>query len=153
MTRQINAAGLALIQGIETLRLSAFKPTPKDVPTIGWGHTKDVQMGDVCTKDQALAWLREDLAWAEEAVENTIEVDLTSNQFSALVSLAYNIGGPNFASSTLVKNLNAGYPVAAANQFLVWDKQAGVTLAGLDRRRQAEKALFQTPDGAVTIEV
>ena len=137
MTRQINDAGLNLIKGFETLQLSAMMPTPNDVPTIGYGHTKGVGMGDTCTEDQALEWLIEDLAWAEEAVCTHATGALTDNQYAALVSICFNIGGPNFDSSTLLRDLNAGDVTDAAHQFEVWDKQRGVTLPGLERRREA----------------
>lgn len=144
MMRQINQAGLDLIKSFETLRLTAFKPTENDVWTIGWGHTQGVHEGDICTQDQADAWLLSDLAWAETAVETHATIGLSDNQFSALVSLVYNIGEPNFDSSTLLRDLNAADVVDAARQFLVWDKQRGVDLPGLDRRRKAEEALFNS---------
>ena len=53
MARQINDAGLELIKSFEALRLEAYLPTPDDVPTIGYGHTKGVQMGDTCTEEEA----------------------------------------------------------------------------------------------------
>lgn len=144
MTRQINQAGLDLIKSFESCRLDAFLPTPNDVPTIGWGHTQGVQMGDTCTQDQADAWLQQDLSWAESAVETHATIGLTDNQFASLVSLCYNIGATNFDSSTLLRELNAADVVDAADQFRVWDKQRGIDIPGLDRRRAAEEALFNS---------
>ena len=83
MGRQINAAGLALVKSFETCRLVAFLPTPNDVPTIAWGHTKGVNLGDTCTQDQADEWLVEDLSWAEQTVDTHATISLTDNQFSA----------------------------------------------------------------------
>ena len=145
MTRAINQAGLDLIKSFETCRLEAYLPTAEDRPTIGWGHTgPDVAFGDVCTQDQADAWLRADLEWAERAVEECATVELTDNQFAALVSIAFNIGAANFERSTLLRDLDAGETDAAAACFLAWDRQRGAVLPGLERRRAAERALFLT---------
>lgn len=144
MTRQINQAGLDLIKSFETCSLGAFKPTPNDVWTIGWGHTQGVQEGDTCTQEQADAWLAQDLSWAAATVESHATIPLTDNQFAALVSLVYNIGATNFDASTLLRDLDAGDTSDAAAQFLVWDRQRGVDLPGLDRRRAAEEALFNS---------
>lgn len=143
--RQINAATEALIKSFETLRLVAFRPTQNDVWTIGWGHTTGVKEGDTCTPAQAEAWFLADVAWACLQVQTHCKIQLTDNQFGALVSISYNIGAGNFDSSTLLKDLNANDVKDAAAQFLVWDKQRGQVLEGLERRREAEKALFETP--------
>ena len=139
---KINAAGLALIKSFEGLRLEAYMPTPDDVPTLGYGHTKGVQMGDTCTEEQAEAWLRDDLAWAEECVERAVAKLLHENEHAALVSLCFNIGCKAFTDSTLVRLLNEGDFDAAEAQFKRWNKQAGKELAGLSRRRAAEAELF-----------
>jgi lysozyme len=78
----------------------------------------------------------------EDTVNKTTK-NLTQNQFDACVSLCYNIGREAFTSSTLVKMINAGSsPDLIAPQFLRWNKAAGKPVAGLTRRREAEKALF-----------
>ena len=146
MGPQINARGMKIIEKYEACRLVAYLPTPNDVPTIGYGHTAGVKLGDVCSQDQAEAWLLEDVSTAESIIVARVAVPLTSNQFSALVSLIFNIGIGNFEQSTLLRDLNAGDYDIAAQQFLVWDKQRGVDLPGLDARRAEEKALFETPD-------
>ena len=137
--------GRALIESFEGLRLEAYLPTPNDVPTIGYGHTDGVQMGDTCTPEQADAYLAEDLTASELAIECTVSVDLNQNQFDALVSFVFNVGAHNFETSTLLKLLNSGDYDGAAQQFTRWDKQAGEVLPGLLKRRTAEQALFTTP--------
>ena len=67
---------------------------------------------------------------------------MTQNQFDALVSLVFNIGGANFASSTLVKKFNAGDIQGAADQFPRWKNASGKEMKGLVRRRAAERELF-----------
>jgi lysozyme len=149
MPRQITAAGLELIKSFEERRYIAYKPTPNDVWTIGDGHTKGVKEGDICDDPQADAWLIEDSAGAAAEVDSDVTVALTDDEFDALVCLTFNIGRGAFRGSTLLKRLDAGDYQGAAQQFLVWNKQAGKELAGLGRRRAAEKALFETPDPAV----
>lgn len=100
--------------------------------------------------DHALAdiYLLDDLSDVGREVWGRIKVPVTPNQFGACVSLAFNIGVDAFATSTLLRKLNAGDYAGAADQFLVWDKATDprtgkkVSLAGLTRRRQAERALF-----------
>ena len=136
--------GAALIKSYETLQLSAYLPTPDDVPTIGWGHTRGVAMGDTCTLEQAEKWFAEDIAWAEDCVQRAVTAQLTQDEFDALVSLCFNIGCKAFSGSTLVKRLNDGDYDGAADQFGRWNKQAGKTLAGLTRRRNEERNLFES---------
>ena len=137
-------AGKALIQSFEKCWLEAYMPTPHDVPTIGWGHTRGVAMGDTCTQDQADAWFLEDVAWAEDCVNRAITQLLNQQEFDALVSLCFNIGCRAFSGSTLVKDLNALDFDSASAQFLAWDKQHGQVLAGLEKRRKAEQELFNS---------
>ncbi|MFV3128284.1 lysozyme [Niveispirillum sp. KHB5.9] len=99
---------------------------------------------------QASAFLAEDLSGVGRQVAGKVKVGLTDNQFGACVSFVYNIGIGAFAASTLLKKLNAGDYAGAADQFLVWNKTTDprtgqkVALAGLTRRRQAERGLFLT---------
>ncbi|MBL4795800.1 MAG: lysozyme [Oleispira sp.] len=133
---------VSIIREFEGLRLEAYLPTPNDVPTIGYGHTKGVFLGQVITENQANHFLGEDVKWAIEAVEKYVTVPININQKSALVSFTFNVGATAFRKSTLVRKLNAGDYSEAAFQFLRWDKQKGKTLKGLTRRRLKEKALF-----------
>lgn len=140
--------GLSLIKSFEGFRAKAYV-CPAGVLTIGYGSTgSHVTRGQVITEPQATALLAKDVSRFEKAV-NTLGVTLTQNQFDALVSLAFNIGVGNFASSTLVKRLKAGDMKGAALQFAAWNKARvrGVltALPGLTRRRAAEAALFLKP--------
>lgn len=154
--RHINQAGLDLIRSFEKLRLHAYMPTPNDRPTIGWGHTRGVKMGDTCTPAQAEAWLAEDVAQFERDVESLVKVPVTDNQFSALVSFAFNVGSDidqdtiaeGLGDSTLLRKLNAGDYAGAAAEFRKWNKQAGRVLNGLTRRRAEEADLFLDHQGA-----
>lgn len=148
--RQINQAGLNLIESFEGCILHPYLDSVK-VPTIGIGTIKypdgtRVTMNDpAITKDQAYAFLQHDLATACQEVCNLVKVALTDNQFGALVSFVYNLGAGALSSSTLLKMLNSSNYSGAADQFLKWDHAGGVVVAGLTRRRQAERALFLHP--------
>ena len=99
-------------------------------------------MGDTCTEEQAEAWFLEDVAWAEDCVNRAVTAQLSQEEFDACVSLCFNIGCKAFSGSTLVKMLNSSDYDGASEQFLRWNKQAGKELAGLTRRREAERELF-----------
>lgn len=140
----LGPAGTALIQSFEQCCLAAYLDQ-RDIPTIGWGHTAGVQMGDTCTQAQADAWFVTDTGTACKAIRQTVDVAINQNQFDALVSLCFNIGAGAFVSSTLLKKLNAGDRAGAADQILVWNHVNGQVNAGLMRRREAERALFLQP--------
>jgi lysozyme len=150
-TLKLSPAGAAMIQAYEDSHgpaLTAFKPTPNDVWTIGWGHTQGVYEGMTCTAEQAQAWFLQDMAWAQAAVLGAVTVPLNQNQFDALVSFTENEGATSFEESTLLRLLNAGDYDGAAAQFGRWIHQKGRVLPGLVARRQQEAALFTAPINA-----
>ncbi|MEG4813423.1 glycoside hydrolase family protein [Microcoleus sp. K5-D4] len=146
----INQDGVNLIKSFEGMYLDAYLD-PVGIPTIGYGHIKDVEMGMTITEAKAEEFLRQDLADAEAAVSSDIvQVSLDSNQFSALVSFTFNVGSQAFADSTLLRLLNQGDFQGGADQFPRWNKGEGnQELAGLTRRRKAERALFLGQDWKV----
>ncbi|PCJ00612.1 MAG: hypothetical protein COB14_04345 [Alphaproteobacteria bacterium] len=149
MTKTSNS-GVDLIKSFEGLRLRAYL-CPARIWTIGYGHTKSVTRGDEINQAKASSLLREDLKWAEGAVEKYISVPLTSNQHAALVSFTFNLGAGALKKSTLRKRLNAGNYKAAAKELLKWNKARNskgrlVVLSGLTRRRIAEKKLFENSE-------
>ena len=97
--------GIELIKNFEGCRLVAYK-CPSGIPTIGYGHTKGVKMGNTCTQAQADKWLANEVQIFENAVKNLVNVPLNENQLGALTSFVYNVGIANFAASTLRKKLN-----------------------------------------------
>lgn len=141
---QVSKQGRDFIKGFEKLELKAYPdPGTGGKPwTVGWGHTKGVKPGDQITQAQAEVFLAEDLSAFESAVNSAIKRPMTQSQFDAMVSLAFNIGGANFASSTLVKKFNAGDVTGAADQFPRWKNANGKEMKGLVRRRAAERELF-----------
>lgn len=131
-----------MIKESEGLRLDAYMPTPNDVWTIGYGHTKTAKPGMKITVKGAEALLLHDLAWVEDVVNDFVEVPLTQNQYDALCSFVYNVGGSAFRKSTLLRKLNTGDYQGAADQLPRWNKQKGKVLRGLTRRRAEERTLF-----------
>ena len=133
--------GIELIKAHEGLRLDAYL-CPAGVPTIGYGHTHGVKMGDRITEEQAEKFLIGDLAVVEREI-NRYGFELTQNQFDALVSFVYNVGAGNFRSSTLLKKLKANpNDPDIANQFKRWVYGDGKVLPGLVRRRNEEAKLY-----------
>tara|TARA_B110000902_G_scaffold260423_1_gene333322 strand:+ start:130 stop:657 length:528 start_codon:yes stop_codon:yes gene_type:complete len=132
-----------LIKESEGLRLKAYLPTPNDVYTIGYGHTKTAEKGMVITLAGAEALLLHDLQWVETAIDTYVQVPLNQNQYDALASFIYNVGGTAFRKSTMLKLLNTSDYDGAAGQFPRWNKQKGKVLNGLTTRRQKEQTLFK----------
>lgn len=133
---------LDLIKQFEGLKLSAYI-CPAGVPTIGYGTTKGVRMGDTITAAEAERMLAQDVEKFAKGVREAVKVPLEQHEFDALVSFAYNVGLGAFRTSTLLRLLNAGDKEAAAKQFDRWNKAGGKPLAGLTRRRAAERKLFE----------
>ena len=145
---KIGDAGIALIKEFEGFRKAPYLCSA-GVPTIGFGSTmyadgKKVKMSDVSISEAtALELFHTTLHKYEQTVDKAIIIPLTQNQFDACVSLCYNIGQGNFASSTLVKEINKGESKEkTSEQFLRWNKAMGVVSAGLSRRRKAEQKLY-----------
>lgn len=139
--RTINKAGLDLIRNFEGLRLKAYV-CPAGVLTIGYGSTgPHVKPGMTITAEQATELLVKDLSRFESAVARLCPVT-TDNQFSAIVSFAFNLGEGNLKNSTLRKLHNAGDYAGAAGQFGKWVRAGGRVLPGLVKRRAAEAELY-----------
>ena len=113
--------GQDIIKRFEKLELKAYKPTPDDVWTIGWGTTRingrPVHEGETCTKEEAQKYFTKDIEKGENCINRYVDVELTQEQFDALVSFCYNVGNGAFASSTLLKKLNKGDYNGAQKEF------------------------------------
>lgn len=146
---------LTLVKKYETLQLKAYKPTPNDVWTIGYGHTKSVFEGMSIDEDQANIYLYLDLGNAIKEVQdfvNRTNVYLTQSMIDALISLEFNIGTSGTALDPGHKMhdhlLDGNYYEACAAMFS-WRKQGNKDLLGLARRRLDEMKLF-LEDGVPT---
>lgn len=142
---KITQEGIELIKSFEGCRLIAYK-CPAGVWTIGYGHTDGVREGMVISNAQAELMLRVDLEKFEQYVKDNVHIPLNENQFSALVSFCYNCGVGNLRK--LVKGRNVEQ---IAEALLLYNKANGKTLAGLVRRRKAERELFLKPSAESTM--
>lgn len=141
----LSETGINLIKDFEGFHPEAYQ-CPAGIWTIGYGHTAGVHPGNVVSVAQAEILLRQDISESEYAIRRFVSVLLHQHQFDALVSFVFNIGSGNFSASTLLKKLNAGNYIGAANEFLRWIYASGMCMPGLVRRREAEKALFTGVD-------
>lgn len=153
MSHTISAAGLHLIAGFEGFLPNWYRDVG-GVETIGYGHTGALpgNLKAPLTIEQGLYLLRLDAATAQSAVNGAVKVSLgviparAQARFDALCSLAYNIGGGAFASSSLVRAINEkGAPRDwhdVAPLWLEWDHVGGAVVQGLLNRRRAEVAIF-----------
>ena len=140
---KISENGLNLIKEFEGCRLEAYLD-PAGVPTIGYGHTSGVQMGQKISMEQAEEYLRQDVERFENHVMRYAGTyRWNQNQFDALVSFAYNIGSIDQLTASgrrTIAEISAKIPE--------YCHAGGKKLSGLVRRRAAEKKLFDTPEEA-----
>ena len=144
---ELSNNGLDFIKNYEGLRLKAYKVLESEkFYTIGYGHYgADVRFGMEITKAQADELFKQDVSRFEKAVNRLVKVDINQNQFDALVSFAYNVGEGALQKSDLLRKLNAGDFKGASAEFPRWNKSGGKVLVGLTKRREKERALFDTP--------
>ncbi|AWJ92628.1 muraminidase (plasmid) [Azospirillum baldaniorum] len=144
--KPIHPDALALARNAEGLYLNAYL-CPAGVPTIGYGHTAGVKMGQRITASQAENFLLEDMAAAAAQVDKLVKVPLTDRQRGALASFVFNLGAGALGSSTLLRRLNQRDYAGAAAEFPKWVYATvnGVKtqLPGLVKRRAAEVKLFE----------
>src|SRR5690606_11381075 len=118
--------------------------------TIGVGFTEGVHKGMTMTEDEVQDRLLDEIARFENGVDSVVKVPITQYMFDAMVSLSYNIGVAGFKGSSVVKRLNDGNIEGAADAFLMWNKGTingkKTEIAGLTRRRHAERDMFLTGD-------
>ncbi len=135
-----------LVKHFEGLYLTAYL-CPAGVPTIGYGHTAGVSLGQTITEGQADQFLAADLAGAAASVDRLVKVMINPKQRGALASFVFNLGAGSLEDSTLLKLLNNGDYAGAAGEFGKWVHSTvdgrKVVLQGLVARRAAEAALFQ----------
>ena len=126
---------------MEGLRLEAYEDAA-GVPTIGYGHTKNVRMGDKISEYWAKEMLREDIEEAEWQVKE-LGVAKTEGQLDALVSFVFNLGIERLKTSTLLKVIrNGGSMQQIKKEFKRWMYGGGKQLPGLVKRREWEAKRF-----------
>lgn len=146
-----SSAGIDLIKRFEGLELKAYQDIA-GIWTIGYGHTETAKPGQKITEEEAELFLRADIQSRERFLRGwafEFDIDLNQNQFDALISFIYNVGKSGFRGSTASRRIVEGNLVGAADALTWWNKATvdGVKreVAGLNRRRAAERTLFLTP--------
>ncbi len=149
MTRNINEAGLSVIEHCEGCQLRAYQDVA-GIWTIGYGHIRGVTPGMEISQQQAEQALTDDVSSAVKVVDEAIgAVETSDNQFSAMVALCFNIGSLNYRGSSVLREHCAGNFQNAADAFMKWNHAhvRGVLqeVAGLTNRRAAERDLYLKP--------
>ena len=139
-----NAAYMNLIKDTEGFMDEAYLDSA-GVPTIGYGFTKGVKMGDTMDKETADKRLVQEMAVADKDYNSLVDADLNPNQQAAVKSLLYNIGGPQFANSKARAALNSGDFEAFQKEAAEFRMANGKVIPGLENRRAKELSLFNTP--------
>ena len=145
---EVNKAGKDLIKRFEGCKLKAYK-CPAGLWTISWGLTfypdgTKVKEGDVITQQQAEDYFNAIVDNFAKKVDALIKSNVSENNFSALVSFAYNVGMGNFQRSTLLRKVNANpKDTTIRAEFMKWTRANNVVLKGLVRRREAEAKLYE----------
>ncbi len=143
----LSAAALVGLVMQEGYSDRAIIPVKGDVPTIGFGTTSGVKMGDTITPPKALARALTDVQKFEGALKQCVTVPLHQHEYDALVGLSYNIGSAAFCRSGIVRKLNTGDYPGACREILRWTYFQGKNCAapensrlcgGLAKRRQDE---------------
>jgi lysozyme len=136
------ATTIAFVGGWEGLRLVAYRDVV-GVPTVCYGETRGVEMGDSYTKAECDDMLSEALAGFEAGISACVEPwdNLPVKTQIALVSWAYNVGVGGACRSTAVRRFNAGDYRAGCAAVTWWNKAGGRTIPGLVNRRTAEHKL------------
>lgn len=143
----LNKEASDLIKSFEGCKLKAYQCSAKKW-TIGYGNTffedgTPVKIGDAITQEKAEQMFELIANEFAGKVKKLVTINVTANQFGALVSFAYNCGVVNLQKSTLLKKVNANPNDATISaEFLKWNKAGGKVLAGLTRRREAESKLY-----------
>lgn len=143
---RVTEEGLALIRQSEGFRAKAYRD-PVGIWTIGFGHTSaagppQVFEGLAITPEQGRKILARDVEMFALGVAKALRAPVTGNEFSALVSFAYNVGLGAFQRSSVLQAVNAGDREAVPRRLQLWVKAGGKVLPGLVKRRAAEAALF-----------
>lgn len=145
---EVNKAGRDLIKRFEGCKLKAYK-CPAGLWTISWGLTfypdgTKVKEGDVITQQQAEDYFNAIVDDFAKKVDALIKSNVSENNFSALVSFAYNVGMGNFQRSTLLRKVNANpKDTTIVAEFSKWVRANDRVMQGLVKRRKAEAKLYE----------
>lgn len=136
------ALAVLLVKHFEGKRTVAYLDAP-GVPTICYGHTQGVRLGQLLTEAECDELLKGDLGQAFAAVDRHVTVPLSDTRRAALASFVYNVGETQFVRSTLLRQLNAGEDARACAELSRWVVSQGQVLPGLVKRRAIERQLCE----------
>jgi lysozyme len=133
---------VVLVAGFEGLRTIAYRD-PVGIPTICFGETRNVHMGDVKSKEECKTMLANRLGEFERGINECLRNPglIPDGAYVASISFAYNVGVRAFCNSTMKKKLDAGDIRGACDELLKWTKARGIYLPGLANRRKAEREI------------
>lgn len=134
------AIAVTCVSGFEGLRQVAYSD-PIGIPTICFGETKGVQLGQRATLAECKGMLADSLELANRGVDACIRAPLTDYRRAALVSFTYNVGQGSLCGSALARKINAGDTAGGCNELSRWTYAGGVKLPGLVKRRAAEREM------------
>lgn len=135
-------SGLDTIKKHEGVKYVAYRDAV-NVPTICYGSTRKVYMGEHATPAECEERLLEDATYAGKGVAKGVKVKLTQGQYDALVSFVFNVGETQFYHSTLLRKINAGDCRGAGAEFDRWVYADGKRLKGLVSRRADERKRWE----------
>lgn len=130
-----SAAGLVGLTVREGYTDNAVIPVKNDVPTIGFGTTGGVKMGDKTTPVKALQRAMADIAKYEGALKQCITAPLSQQEYDLWVDFSYNVGTHGFCTSTIARRINAGQYRASCDAVLMWKYQKGYDCSTPGNRR------------------
>lgn len=136
----VMALAVALVGGWEGLRTAAYLD-PVGIPTICFGETRGVQMGDTATVAECKTMLGNRLIEFSAGLDRCLTAPVPDKSYVAFVSWTYNVGVGAACKSTLVRKANAGDLLGACNELPRWNKAGGIVWPGLVNRRAAERDL------------
>jgi lysozyme len=138
------AAAVALVGGWEGLRTIAYPDAlANGIPTVCFGETRGVKLGDRYTVDQCKVMLGDALVEFETAMRKCLKAPdaIPAKPYTAFLSLSYNIGSGAFCGSTVARRANAGDLRGACNAIPMWNKAGGRVIKGLVNRRAEERRI------------
>lgn len=139
----ISEEGRQLIETYEGKHLEAYLD-PIGIPTIGYGHTKNVKMGQTITEQQAIDFLNQDIKKSASGILTYINTPLTQEQYDALVSFHFNLGADILASDKILLDaINSNNWALVKKRMMLYVNADGKPLEGLVKRRQAEVDLMK----------
>lgn len=133
-------AAIGLIGGYEGLRTVAYKDVV-GVPTICFGETRGVKMGDTATVEQCKEMLGDGITDFAARLDKCLTAKVPDKPYMTFLSLAYNVGTGAVCKSTLVKKANAGDVRGACNELPKWNRAGGRVIPGLTKRRLDEQRI------------